>query len=60
MSALPPKADIRPRDPDVCFGPEPDILPRRHTNISYQKHQLDDTVFSRRERVWSKWYLSMK
>jgi hypothetical protein len=21
MSALPPKADIRPRDRDVCFGP---------------------------------------
>jgi len=21
MSALPPKADIRPRDQDVCFGP---------------------------------------
>jgi hypothetical protein len=25
MSALPPKADIRPRDQDVCFGPEADI-----------------------------------
>src|SRR6266566_4749213 len=25
MSALPPKADIRPRDPDVCFGPGSDI-----------------------------------
>jgi hypothetical protein len=25
MSALPPKADIRPRDQDVCFGPK-----RRH------------------------------
>jgi hypothetical protein len=24
MSALPPKADIRPRDPDVCFGPKAD------------------------------------
>jgi hypothetical protein len=24
MSALPPKADIRPRDQDVCFGPEAD------------------------------------
>jgi hypothetical protein len=22
MSALPPKADIRPRDQDVCFGPK--------------------------------------
>ena len=25
MSALPPKADIRPRDQDVCFGPKADI-----------------------------------
>jgi hypothetical protein len=25
MSALPPKADIRPRDQDVCFGPQADI-----------------------------------
>jgi hypothetical protein len=25
MSALPPKADIRPRDQDVCFGPSADI-----------------------------------
>jgi Na+/H+-dicarboxylate symporter len=24
MSALPPTADIRPRDQDVCFGPKPD------------------------------------
>jgi hypothetical protein len=24
MSALPLKADIRPRDQDVCFGPQPD------------------------------------
>jgi hypothetical protein len=24
MSALPPKADIRPRDRDVCFGPKAD------------------------------------
>jgi putative tryptophan/tyrosine transport system substrate-binding protein len=24
MSALPPKADIRPRDQDVCFGPKAD------------------------------------
>jgi hypothetical protein len=29
MSALPPKADIRPRDQDVCFGPTADILPSR-------------------------------
>jgi hypothetical protein len=27
MSALPPKADIRPRDHDVCFGPKGDIAP---------------------------------
>jgi len=26
MSALPPKADIRPRDQDVCFGPKADIV----------------------------------
>ena len=26
MSALPPKADIRPRDQDVCFGPKADIF----------------------------------
>ena len=26
MSALPPKADIRPRDQDVCFGPIGDIV----------------------------------
>ena len=26
MSALPPKADIRPRDQDVCFGPTADIV----------------------------------
>jgi hypothetical protein len=25
MSALPPKADIRARDQDVCFGPKGDI-----------------------------------
>ena len=25
MSALPPKADIHPRDQDVCFGPKADI-----------------------------------
>ena len=25
MSALPPKADIRPCDQDVCFGPQGDI-----------------------------------
>ena len=24
-SALPPKADIRPRDQDVCFGPKADM-----------------------------------
>ena len=27
MSTLPPKADIRPRDQDVCFGPISDIAP---------------------------------
>jgi hypothetical protein len=28
MSALPPKADIRPRDQAVCFGPKADIITR--------------------------------
>jgi hypothetical protein len=32
MSALPPKADIRPRDQDVCFGPKADI----GTNLACQ------------------------
>ncbi len=27
MSALPPKANIRPRDQDVCFGPKVDMAP---------------------------------
>jgi hypothetical protein len=31
MSALPPKADIRPRDQDVCFGPKGDIGPGQET-----------------------------
>jgi hypothetical protein len=32
MSALPPKADIRSRDQDVCFGPQPDscIAAKKH------------------------------
>jgi hypothetical protein len=29
MSALPPKADIRPRDRDVRFGPKAEVLLRR-------------------------------
>jgi len=35
MSALPPKADIRPRDQDVCFGPEADIRWRRARAVAY-------------------------
>jgi len=34
MSALPPKADIRPRDQDVCFGPQPDEL-HCSKNVAY-------------------------
>jgi hypothetical protein len=30
MSALPPKADIVPRDDNVCFVPKGDILPATH------------------------------
>jgi hypothetical protein len=26
MSALPPKADIRRRNQDVCFGPKPEVV----------------------------------
>ena len=29
ISALPPKADIRPRDQDVCFGPLAEIISRK-------------------------------
>jgi len=35
MSALPPKADIRPRDQDVCFGPIGDIT-TSHYRAAYQ------------------------
>src|SRR5438874_7904253 len=48
MSALPPKADIRPRDQDVCFGPgayvsrlywEDLISPLRQTGRAPRGHQ---------------------
>jgi hypothetical protein len=29
MSALHPKADIRPRDQDVCFGPKDGVIDQR-------------------------------
>jgi hypothetical protein len=35
MSALPPKADIRPRDHDVRFGPEADIV--QFTRLPHQR-----------------------
>jgi hypothetical protein len=40
MSALPSKADIRPRDQDVCFGPQADMQcsrrPRQFANFCQQ------------------------
>jgi hypothetical protein len=36
MSALPPKADIRPRDQDVCFRPKADI-PRCNRHVRFPK-----------------------
>jgi hypothetical protein len=41
MSALPPKADIRPRDQDVCFGPKADI--RGAANVVQQKQPYSIT-----------------
>ena len=49
MSALPPKADIRPRDQDVCFGPNAtleqlfDYLVGRATNCPTAMFQAADT-----------------
>jgi hypothetical protein len=40
MSALPPKADIHPRNQDVCFGPEADIA------------HLFDHLVGRHEEAW--------
>src|SRR5271166_870608 len=42
MSALPPKADIRPRDQDVCFGPKGDIAPlgRARTDLVAERGSL--------------------
>jgi hypothetical protein len=34
-SALPPKADIRPRDHDVCFGPIPDQARRSKISLLF-------------------------
>ena len=33
MSALPPKADIRPRDQDVCFGPIDGVIGRPASDV---------------------------
>jgi hypothetical protein len=42
MSALPPKADIRPRDQDVCFGPLADMTPGNFdVRFTPQKRTLD-------------------
>jgi hypothetical protein len=57
MSALPPKADIRPRDQDICFGPrahvprlywEDLISPLRQTRRAPRGHQKK---LSRREPI---------
>jgi hypothetical protein len=45
MSALPPKADIRQRDWDVCFVPKADILrcgkERRYSITSSARASID-------------------
>jgi hypothetical protein len=46
MSALPPKADIREREPNVCYGPKGvryKIKPRSHNNCKHARwHQKGD------------------
>src|SRR5438552_9048892 len=44
MSALPPKADIRPRDQDVCFGPTTD-------SCSAAKRPLFDHLVGARKQL---------
>jgi hypothetical protein len=41
MSALPPKADIRPRDQDVCFGPEAEVAAIRSVELIVQPDARD-------------------
>ena len=38
MFALPPIADIRPRDQDVCFGPQADIYELRGAPAGQREH----------------------
>ena len=45
MSALPPKADIVQRDPDVCFVPEADSCTATNT-------RLFDHLVGGREYFW--------
>ena len=45
MSALPPKADIRPRDHDVCFGPKGDQVHRSKITL------LDHLVIGDEQRL---------
>jgi hypothetical protein len=47
MSALPPKADIRPRDPDVCFGPKADM-----TLANFDVRFTPETVKQSRVMRW--------
>ena len=44
MSALPPKADIRPRDQDVCFGPIPDSVERAQGKTGSVKYAMRSTL----------------
>ena len=41
MSALPLKADIRPRDHDVCFGPEAEVAVIRSVELIVQPGAKD-------------------
>jgi hypothetical protein len=44
MSALPPKADIRPRDQDVCFGSKADIEARQSMSALPPKADIRERV----------------
>jgi len=45
MSALPPKADIRPRDQDVCFGPKPDSCTQLFLLLLHQQYMSSSDIF---------------
>src|SRR5437667_5805305 len=54
MSALLPKADIRPRDQDVCFGPQADIswlIRLSHWRAGRRKAALCHCAFGRRKQL---------